>query len=140
MTSRWNSPWAKREAIQRNASLTCAQPLADPACPQHGHRIMVGPQLHPRPRVAVEKRIVRLDLAGHNRLQELVQFAHHLPPIRQSTIVGILWHQGSPDTQAPSISGLTGSCPTRARSGGRSGIVTATRGQTDRPADLGRSA
>ena len=34
---------------------------------------------------------------------------------------------------------ITWSCPTRARSGGRSGTLTVTRGQTDSPADLGRS-
>jgi len=34
---------------------------------------------------------------------------------------------------------ITGPCPTRARSGGRSGIATATRGQSDGPTDLGRS-
>ena len=32
-----------------------------------------------------------------------------------------------------------GSCPPRARSGGPSGTVTVTRGQTDRPADRGSS-
>jgi hypothetical protein len=34
---------------------------------------------------------------------------------------------------------ITGSCPPRARAGGRSGTVTVTGGQTDRSAYLGRS-